>query len=259
MALEEILASAKQTLLERITSPLLGSFFLAWCAWNWRFLVVLFSDTSVTQTFGLVDNQIYPDLVTFLAHAVFFPMLSAAVYIFIYPYPARFVYAFTLRRQRETNQIKQQIADETPLTLEESLRLRSEYVAHERKNTETVQRLNEEIARLNVALDASVTPKTKPDVSAPRTASPRLEPAQVSLLQILEQVGGPALVSQLVQRSPEPRVKTDFDIGELERLGLLTRGWNSDQGENTLDFTHEGRRALLENHNANGNPPSTQG
>lgn len=259
MALEEILASAKQTLLERITSPLLGSFFLAWCAWNWRFLVVLFSDTSVPQTFALVDNQIYPDLVTFLAHAVFFPMLSAAVYIFIYPYPARFVYAFTLRRQRETNQIKQQIADETPLTLEESLRLRSEYVAHERKNTETVQRLNEEIARLNAALDASVQPETKPDVPAPRLSSPRLEPSQVTLLQILEKGGPPVLEAQLVGRSPEGRVKTDFDIGELERLGYLKRGWDSRRDEHTLDFTHEGRRALLENHDANAKPSLADG
>lgn len=250
MALEEILASAKQTLLERITSPLLGSFFLAWCAWNWRFLVVLFSDTDVSLTFALVDNQIYPDLVTFLTHTVFLPTLSAAVYIFIYPYPARFVYAFTLRRQRETNQIKQQIADETPLTLQESRRLRAEYVEHERKNTGMVQRLNDEIARLNAALDASARPEPKVDLAAPIVSAPRLEPSQIFLLQVLAKLGSPALESELRKRSPEPKIRTDFDIGELERRKLLKREFDGRHREYKLEFTHEGRRLLLEDREA---------
>ena len=246
MLLDEIIASAKQTLTERIASPLLGGFLVSWSLWNWKFLVILFSDATVSQTFSMIERIAFPDSVVLFTRGFLYPLLTAAAYIFVYPYPARFVYAFTLRRQREINQTKQRIADETPLTLEESRRLRAEYVEHERKNNEMIQRLNEEVARLNAALDAVTKHEPQPALSAAERIYDRLEPTQVFLLRILEKGGSPALESELIEKSPEPRVKTEFDIGELERRKLLHRNFDQSKGKYTLEFTHEGRRALLD-------------
>jgi hypothetical protein len=220
----------------------------------------LFSDATVSQTFALVDKVAFPDMFTALTRGLLYPLLTAVTYIFVYPYPARFVYAFTLRRQREVNAIKQAIADETPLTLEESRRLRSEYVEHERMSDERVQKLHEEIARLKAALDSAATPEPKleplaqPNLGKLLSRSPiELEPTQVFLLKIIEKVGGPATVSELLKKSMQPKVKTEFDIGELEKRKLLRRGFNGRLREETLEFTHEGRRALLEISNSEAN------
>lgn len=244
--LDEIFQSAKQSLLERLSSPLLGAFVLSWCAWNWKFLVILFSDASVSGTFALVDQIAFPDYSAVLLRGLLFPLASACVYIFLYPYPARFIYEFSLRRQREINQTKQRIADETPLTLEESRRLRAEYVDNERRHVELVQRLNDEIARLNEALEA----RGKKDELTPLTGAEKfydkLDESQLELLRLLEKTGGESTESDLVKQSTETRVKTEFNIGELERRRLITKNYSNRVRAQLVAFTHEGRRVLLE-------------
>ncbi|MBT9456800.1 MAG: hypothetical protein IV097_09275 [Burkholderiaceae bacterium] len=176
---------------------------------------------------------------------VLLPLISACVYVFVYPYPARYIYEFTLKRQREINQTKQLIANETPLTREESIRLRAEYVEHERKNAEASHRLNEEIARLNAALDSLGASTIKPTpalVAAPDTG---LDPTQLFMLNILEKLSGRAPESELLKRSPETKIKAEFDLGELEKRKFVKRSFDIDHGENLVSFTHEGRRILL--------------
>ena len=147
--LDDLLKSAKESILERIASPLLGSFSVAWCLWNYKFLVILFSEATVSQTFSLAEKYAFPDVSSVVIRGLLLPVLTAAAYVFVYPYPARFVYGFTQRRQVEINRLRQQIENETPLTLEDSRKLRAEFVEADRRHKETVDRLNEEITRLN--------------------------------------------------------------------------------------------------------------
>jgi len=245
--LDDVINSTKQSLVERLASPLAGSFVVAWCLWNWKFLVILFSATTVSQTFDLVERLAFPDWTAIVMRGLILPLLTAVGYIFIYPYPARFIYEFNLHRQREIAQTKQRIADETPLTLEESRRIRADYVDRERKNKEVVEELNEQIARLNAALDAAKeAPETPAELSSAERLYDKLEPSQFFLLHILEKAGSPALEKELIEKSPEPTVKTEFDIGELERRKLLHRNYDASRRGYTLEFTHAGRRALLD-------------
>lgn len=244
--LADILQSAKQSLTERFASPLMGSFVISWCLWNWKFLVILFSNASVSQTFALIEKVSFPNTEVLVTRGILYPLLTAAVYIFVYPYPAKLVYAYTLRRQREINQIKQSIADETPLTLEESRRLRAEYIEHERKNTEVIGKLNDEIARLNAALDAVNRTQFASSPSPTERMNITLEPSQLHLLRLIEKAGGTAFESSLIEESTESKVKTEFDIGELVQKRLLDRNYDQRMNEYSVGFTHEGRRALIE-------------
>jgi hypothetical protein len=58
LMVNEIVKSAKAQLSERIASPLIGSFVISWCLWNYKFLVILFSASAfmwpVRETFSLV-------------------------------------------------------------------------------------------------------------------------------------------------------------------------------------------------------------
>lgn len=71
MLLDDLLTSAKQTLVERLASPLLGSFAAAWCVWNYKFLVVLFSSAGVSQTFALIEKFAFPDAWSILIRGFF--------------------------------------------------------------------------------------------------------------------------------------------------------------------------------------------
>jgi hypothetical protein len=168
--------------------------------------------------------------------------MTSLAYVFLYPYPARFVYEFTLKRQREINEIKQRIANETPLTLEKSMQLQAEFVARERRSTEIIQRLNEEVTSLKAALD------NKPDDSGSLSKTVHLNnelsPSEFSLLHLLSSSGGSANELEVIKKSGIERVKVEFDLGELLNRNLIAR-FNSSTGR-SVRFTHEGRRAFLD-------------
>jgi hypothetical protein len=244
--IDDLLKSAKETLAERLASPLLGGFAAAWCLWNYKFLVVLFSAAGVSQTFKLIETIAFPDTWSLVMRGTLYPLASALLYVFVYPYPARFVYAFTLKRQREVNQIKRQIEEETLLTLEQSRTLRAEYFELERKNQENIDRLNSEISRLSAALDqAQKESQSGPDLPPAERLYGALEPAQLALLQRLEKHGGKAAQEELIKASTEPKVKAEFDLGELERRKLIRKDYDQSLHSYTFEFTHEGRRVLL--------------
>lgn len=246
--LDEILKSAKESLMERLSSPLLGSFALSWCLWNYKFLVVLFSSASVATTFKLVDSIAFPDTYALLIRGLLLPALTAAAYIFIYPYPAKFIYGFTRRRQREVNELRKQIENETPLTLEESRAIRAEIFQMEKKNQETIDRLNSEITRLNLELQSTRLPLPEKEATSPndRAMQEALPLTQLAILQSIEQAGGKALKSYLLRKSAESKVQTEYDIGELDKKGLLHKNYDREESEYTYEFTQEGRRAFLE-------------
>lgn len=244
--IDEILKSAKTQISERIASPLIGSFSLSWCLWNYKFLVILFSNASVSQTFSLVDSVAFPTMRSLVINGVLLPAFTAVIYIFGYPYPARFVYEFTRRRQKEINEIRQRIEDETLLTIEESRKIRADIVQVEKKHQEEVDRLNTEISRIKdeAANRYSVVPQKTTGADAQLTQA--LVSTQLALLRLLEKQGGSEEESELIRLSQQSKVKTEFDLGELVQMELVKRGYDQNVGGYVYEFTHEGRRILLE-------------
>lgn len=249
--LTDLLESAKENLLERLSSPALGSFAAAWCAWNYRFLVILFSDASVSQTFHLIDTIAFPDKSSILLRGVFFPLISAFAYVFLYPYPARLIYEFTLRRQREINSSRQAITNETPLTLEESRRIRAEFVEREKKNQQIISSLNEDISALRAQLD------NKPQKLAPleSKSDTNNEPetllsSELNILRKIEEYGGEAMENQIINLTGEDKTHTQFNIVELEHKKLLSRTYLGSRKDWRLSLTHSGRKALLDSRGA---------
>jgi hypothetical protein len=122
----ELIDSVKQTIGERLSSPLLSSFIVSWCLWNWKFLVVLFSDADISVTFALIDKYCFSNTDEIFYHGLLFPFASTIAHVFGYPYLSIHVYRFTLKRQRDANQVKQEIANETLLNASQSNALNKE-------------------------------------------------------------------------------------------------------------------------------------
>lgn len=244
--LDDIFQATRQSLLERLASPLLGSFVLAWCMWNWKFLVILFSSATVTQTFALIQRIVFPGTLEIILYGVLLPLISALLYVFVYPYPARYVYEFTLKRQHELNETKKRIADETPLTVEESRRLRADYVEYERKQKKIIADLHEEVTRLNAALEAR-TPKQELEgfLAGEDFSHPGPTPTQIEVLRLIEKSGGEAFEPEIIRKSASTKTQIEYDIGELVQQNLVTRSYRSSHKAYLIKFTHEGRKALL--------------
>lgn len=243
---DEILESTKTQIRERIASPLIGSFSISWCLWNYKFLVILFSSASVSRTFSLIDTIAFPNYWSLILRGVLLPTLTAVAYIFAYPYPAKYIYEFTRRRQKEINEIRQRIEDETLLTIEESRKIRAEAFQAEKAHQEIVDRLNNEISRLKREM---TTAQIEPSPEQPNTnnsSKQALTPTQIELLKLLEKAGGKQREGNLISASKESKVKTEFDLGELVKLELIKKRYDQMAGAYTYEFLHEGRRTLLE-------------
>lgn len=247
---DKIFKSAKAQISERIASPLIGSFAISWCLWNYKFLVILFSSASVSQTFALIDTIAFPTTWSLVQNGVLLPAFTVVAYIFVYPYPAKYVYEFTRRRQKEINEVRQRIEDETLLTIEESRKIRAEALQTEKVHQETVDRLNAEISRLKLEMTNA---QTEPSPEQPTTndySKQALTLTQLALLKLLEKAGGKQEEGALIRSSKESKVKTEFDLGELVKLELIRKRYDQRAGAYTYEFLHEGRRILLESANS---------
>jgi hypothetical protein len=206
---------------------------------------VLFSAASVQDTFKLIDTLIFPDHFTLIVRGVLLPALTAAAYIFLYPYPAKIVFEFTRNWQKEINDIRRRIENETPLTLEESRKIRSEVIRIEDKHSSEIDRKNRDIDRLKEEVASLRSSSFQSEVNSTSKDEGLLEATQFSILQHVERLKSKAPEKTLIQKSPEPQVKVEFDLEVLVQRQFLTRTYSYEVGDYIYGFTHEGRSYLL--------------
>ena len=146
--MEEFVKSLKAHLYERTTSPLFGTFVVSWVVWNYKFVMIVFSSMNVLAKFDFIENQLYPDWLSIAIFGIGLPLATSAIFIFGYPYPARFVYSFVRRRKKELLEERQKIEDETPLTREESRKIRRDIARLQLEFEKELEREQAENTRL---------------------------------------------------------------------------------------------------------------
>lgn len=159
--LDDLTKEIKAQLYERVKSPLFGAFALSWVVWNYRVLVALVSDLKFAEKMEFIDKA-YPSALELSLHGALGPLVSAILFLWLYPYPARWMYSYWATQQKELKKVQQRIEDETPLTQEEANALRKagllqvrefqaqlkELAATNKELEERAKLLQEEIARL---------------------------------------------------------------------------------------------------------------
>ena len=91
--------SFSQIIEERITSPLVSGFLISWTIINWKFLVILFSDNTVSKTIELAD-ALYPIRLDWWGWNVAAPIASSLFYVYVVPLFSRPVH----KKWRENQQ-----------------------------------------------------------------------------------------------------------------------------------------------------------
>lgn len=263
--LNDLAKTVKAQLYERVSSPLLGSFAISWVAWNYRFLLVLVSSIPVAEKFAYIDDNIFNSYQNIFLHGTLYPLITTLILIFIYPYPAKFVYEYWRTRQRELKEVQQRIDDETPLTREEARELRHETLNARLEFEQELERRSDEITRLKETIK-ELQPREKTDVDRPSKkpaksaptklaeTSNLLDPYQVQMLQKIAESEGGILKQKLISSAGTDKILGEYNLGELEKNGYATERYNSDLRGTAVSVTHPGRSYLI-NHARNSNPP----
>lgn len=81
--LRDAFAPVSDAIKSRLSSPLTSSFVIAWCATNYKFILIIFSDNQVSTIFRLINNHIYPDITAAILRTTI-PFFLALFYLIVY-------------------------------------------------------------------------------------------------------------------------------------------------------------------------------
>lgn len=151
--IDDLIKSIKLNIYERVTSPLLGTFVISWCLWNYRFIIILLSSKPPEEKFKFIDAVFFKTWWPDITFSFGGPLIVTLIFIFLYPYPAKWIYGFWHSRQKELKEKRQEIDDETPITREEQKAIKRKISEIEQKYYETLRQKDIEISRLKDKVD----------------------------------------------------------------------------------------------------------
>lgn len=262
-----IINSIKAHLYERSTSPLAGAFVFSWLGWNYRFVMVLFSDLKLDDKFTYIAT-LYPNIWDgFWGVGFLYPLLTAICVILLYPLPAiplSWYSRFMQMKQRERNQKiekkKLLSVEESQAIILENLKLEEEFSKQIKRKDGEIDALRAEAEKLNQSNSISSIPERKIVQKKKSGFQDLLDEHQHSELSkkellVLESVT--SFGSEYVPRSKLYEyltdiksgeeldlVEIDFILGELEMSDMLDK---YDERDGVYySITHTGRAAILE-------------
>lgn len=246
---DDLAKSVKAQLYERVSSPLLASFMLAWAAWNYRFILVVVSAVPTTEKFSYIDSQIFPTYQEMALRGALYPLFTALFLIFVYPVPAKYVYQYSRRRQKELKEIQQQIDDETPLTNEEARQLRRDALAASIEYDKALQSRAAEITRLKELVEELQTQSIPKPAEVPqlegeeRTESVSdLDENQILMLEKIAK--SKPIKGHLIAAEPD-RILAEYNLGELLNGEYVSQAIDRETRDYRVSATHKGRTALV--------------
>jgi hypothetical protein len=250
---DDLTKTVKAQLYERASSPLFGSFALAWGAWNYKFIMVVLSSMTATEKIGYIDLHIYKTYWDVLSYGFAYPLISSVVFIFLYPIAAKYPYKYWQTQQAALKKIKQAIEDETPLPQAEARDLRRqaaqasiEFDKELASKTAEIQQLRE---MLSEAQTTSTTELPQERINfAPqyqRIPEPLLEGHQMEMLQKLAENSDEGIQRDvLIKESGSDKIAAEYDIDRLQEFQYANEF--SDENIRRLRITQKGRARLIE-------------
>ena len=241
----DLLEPIKRELSERLSSPLLGGFALSWVLWNYKFLLILASNNTVSTTFSLVEKHCFGTPLDVAVRGFLLPAITTLAYIYLYPFPAEIIYKRAQLNNKRLKEIKGTIEEETPLTKEESRRIRLQLFQAGEQHAKELEAKISEIESLKDALKAA-SDQLKNGAPTPYSKYKELPPMQQHILNVIaQQRDGEIARFDLVTGIKGSPVEIEFALGELMEDSLIS-GVVSDENEIiAYKITHKGRGNLL--------------
>ena len=144
--LEEFEKSVKAALSDRLVSPLIGSYVMAWCFVNYKIFLIFLSNMTYPQKTQCIDDLFVPWWRYLVCYGV--PLLWSSFYILIYPYIAKFVFKRWQHYIKDKRDIKNRIEEQTLLTKEESAKIREDFLRRKIELNSLLEEKDDEIKEL---------------------------------------------------------------------------------------------------------------
>lgn len=209
--LEDLIKGIREYVSDRFMSPLGAAIATSWLGWNFKFILVVFSSEPVIRKLHLI-KLIYQDSVQSFFVLTIGPITTAAIYIFLFPYPSRLVYEFTLKQRRKALDTLRKIHNETPITAEERDKLRDQITQIETEHVAERLRLNNSLDAAKEQLRIALEGKHAAELALLETQERDREPANDDAPD-----ADAASSAQVMQRKPMP-VITGTHVKALRAL-----------------------------------------
>lgn len=144
---------------ERISNPFTQAFIISWCLWNYKFIVILFSNNTASTTFSLIEKYSFAGLQETILLGFVLPLVSSLFYILIYPYPSKLIFKFYLRKNMELSNLRDVVQNTKQLTLEESQKIRANYA---RLKSQLIEITNEKDLQIEALVKENDLLKSSP-------------------------------------------------------------------------------------------------
>jgi len=153
--IDELKKSVSANLYERLTSPLIGSYVVSWCLWNYKVLLIILSSLDYDKKIEKLDahfsgwiwfskyNIPLPDWICLSTFII--PLLGAVFYIFLYPFIAKYVFKIWQKYIADKEKIRQNVKKDIPITKEQADKLRQDIG---KQSVEFENRLNDKNERI---------------------------------------------------------------------------------------------------------------
>ena len=217
---DKFVKSAEDLVAERISSPILGPFAISWCLWNYKYLIILMSQNSVSESFNLADRLLYPDWWHLWGMWLLLPAITTLAYIYVYPIAVEKVLSYSLTKKANIDALRRKHDDGTIMPYEEGRRLKAGIREMETEHSAELVKKDTQIKRLQSMLDAERERKNTPD----QTKQPvqKLSSLHRGLLVIISQHNGTIKLDQLSTATKMKLVELEFNMQELEDAGFVS-------------------------------------
>lgn len=121
--MDELINAFKAQMYDRARSPFLAAFSFSWATWNLKTLIIAFSSSAISLKLQLI-NQLYPAWIFYLMQWVVYPLISASVFILVYPLIAMGAFWYWNLLNNKIKKIQLRQDGEVPASPEEARKLR---------------------------------------------------------------------------------------------------------------------------------------
>ena len=146
--LTDFTKSCRDLIIGRTTSPLFGAFATSWLVWNYRTILVIFSDGDYAKKIEFIQTRLYPTPHEAYSYALAGPLFTAIVILLVYPFPARWAFDFTHKKHMALLESRDKIEGLKPISEKEALELRKKILSKEREYSETIKDKEDQIETL---------------------------------------------------------------------------------------------------------------
>lgn len=181
--IKELIDSIRINVLNRVTNPLIGSFAIAWAVWNFRIILVVFSEGDWKTKIDYIDKTLMQTWQDWILHGYLAPLSVALAWVLISPILFRRMMVYHREQLAKTAAAVMVADDKQPIGTEEANRLRvkirelsgqwetekAEYLKQNEELSERIANLQKQTllgnASKNDSIDQQVaTQDTLPDV-----------------------------------------------------------------------------------------------